>query len=40
MYPNLGKAGSCYARSVLPEHVRTVALPDPGDIFDSSALSS
>ncbi|OMP88074.1 Linoleate 10R-lipoxygenase [Diplodia seriata] len=34
-YPNLGAAGSYYARSVVPKRVSTVALPDPGDIYDA-----
>lgn len=34
MYPSLGKGGSHYARSVVPKHVPTVALPDPALIFE------
>lgn len=34
MYPDLGKAGSYYARSVVPQRAPPAALPDPGDIFD------
>lgn len=34
MYPQLGMSGSTYARSVVPKHVPTVPLPDPGLIFD------
>ncbi|KAH8668546.1 heme peroxidase [Xylariales sp. PMI_506] len=35
LYPDLGKAGSYYARSVVPTRSPPAALPDPGDIFDS-----
>ncbi|KAF1839413.1 heme peroxidase [Decorospora gaudefroyi] len=35
LYPNLGKAGSYYARSVVPQRSPPAALPDPGDIFDA-----
>lgn len=35
MYPDLGKAGSYYARSVVPKRSPPAALPDPGDIFDA-----
>lgn len=34
MYPDLGKAGSYYARSVVPQRALSVTLPDPGDVFD------
>jgi hypothetical protein len=33
--PDLGKAGSPYARTAKPEILQNIALPDPGDIFDS-----
>lgn len=35
LYPLLGTAGSPYARTVRPEMMRRIALPDPGVIFDS-----
>ncbi|KAH7325577.1 heme peroxidase family protein [Stachybotrys elegans] len=35
LYPQLGAAGSHYARSVLPKHERNVILPDPVLIFDN-----
>lgn len=35
MYPNLGKAGSPYARTVRPERQLTPNLPDPGLLFDT-----
>jgi len=35
LYPELGKAGSYYARSVVPQRSPPAALPDPGDIFDA-----
>ena len=35
MYPDLGKAGSAYARSVAPQTPRNGILPDPSLIFDS-----
>jgi len=35
LYPDLGKAGSYYARSVVPQRSPPAALPDPGDIFDA-----
>lgn len=35
MYPQLGAAGSHYARSVVGTHLRSTTLPDPGLIFDS-----
>jgi hypothetical protein len=34
LYPDLGKAGSYYARSVVPTRAPSAALPDPGDVFD------
>ncbi|KAF2669019.1 heme peroxidase [Microthyrium microscopicum] len=34
MYPDLGKAGSPYAKTVQPTRARHGAKPDPGDIFD------
>jgi linoleate 8R-lipoxygenase/9,12-octadecadienoate 8-hydroperoxide 8R-isomerase len=34
-WPHLGQAGQPYARTVKPEMVMPVALPDPGVIFDS-----
>ncbi|KAJ9104682.1 hypothetical protein QFC21_002180 [Naganishia friedmannii] len=34
-HPDLGKAGTAYARSVAPNTVQSPALPDPGVIFDS-----
>ncbi|CCU79145.1 unnamed protein product [Blumeria hordei] len=33
--PELGKAGTPYARSAKPEKLQNIALPDPGIIFDS-----
>ncbi|KIW18357.1 hypothetical protein PV08_02645 [Exophiala spinifera] len=35
MYPNLGKAGSFYARTVTPQTLKPGVLPDPGVIFDA-----
>lgn len=35
MYPQLGAAGSHYARSVVGTHLRSATLPDPGLIFDT-----
>jgi linoleate 8R-lipoxygenase / 9,12-octadecadienoate 8-hydroperoxide 8R-isomerase len=35
MWPHLGAAGTPYARSVKPETVTPIALPDPGVVFDS-----
>jgi linoleate 10R-lipoxygenase len=35
MFPELGAAGTTYARSVKPTIVPLGALPDPGLIFDS-----
>ncbi|KAF2638101.1 heme peroxidase [Massarina eburnea CBS 473.64] len=35
MYPDLGKSGSYYARSVVPQRSPTTTLPDPGDVFDA-----
>ncbi|PVH91026.1 heme peroxidase, partial [Periconia macrospinosa] len=35
LYPDLGKAGSYYARSVVPQRSPPAALPDPGDVFDA-----
>ncbi|RDW83399.1 hypothetical protein BP5796_04890 [Coleophoma crateriformis] len=35
MYPNLGKAGSAYARSVQPKTQLSATLPDPGLVFDT-----
>ena len=35
LHPNLGKAGTPYARTVAPKHMQPGALPDPGVIFDS-----
>lgn len=34
MYPDLGKAGSFYARSVVPQRPLQAPLPDPATIFD------
>jgi hypothetical protein len=34
MYPDLGKAGSFYARSVVPQQPHLAPLPDPATIFD------
>lgn len=34
MYPQLGAAGSHYARSVVGTHLRSTKLPDPELIFD------
>ena len=36
LYPDLGKAGSPYARSVVPQRAPPAALPDPGTIFDGT----
>ncbi|KUI64277.1 Psi-producing oxygenase A [Cytospora mali] len=35
MYPQLGAAGSHYARSVVGTHLRSATLPDPGLVFDT-----
>lgn len=35
LHPNLGKAGTPYARTVAPKTMQPGALPDPGIIFDS-----
>jgi hypothetical protein len=35
LYPDLGKSGSYYARSVVPKRAPPAALPDPGDVFDA-----
>ena len=35
LHPNLGKAGTPYARTVAPKNMQPGALPDPGTIFDS-----
>ncbi|KAL3419627.1 linoleate diol synthase [Phlyctema vagabunda] len=35
MYPNLGKSGSSYARTVSPQVKKAGALPDPGVVFDA-----
>ncbi|KAI9928451.1 hypothetical protein MW887_002496 [Aspergillus wentii] len=35
MYPNLGIAGSHYARTVTPRHPRLLNLPEPSLIFDT-----
>lgn len=35
MYPHLGKAGSCYARTVTPRTFQPGVLPDAGVIFDT-----
>jgi hypothetical protein len=35
MYPNLGAAGSHYARSVVPQRPKPAILPDASLIFDS-----
>lgn len=35
MYPHLGKAGSYYARTVVPQTLKPGVLPDPGVIFDA-----
>jgi hypothetical protein len=35
MYPDLGKAGSAYARSVAPQAPQNGVKPDPSLIFDS-----
>ncbi|MCJ1351753.1 MAG: hypothetical protein MMC33_001737 [Icmadophila ericetorum] len=35
MYPDLGKAGSVYARSVTPQHRQLGLRPDPTTIFDT-----
>jgi hypothetical protein len=33
--PDLGRANTPYARSARPQILQNIALPDPGDIFDS-----
>ncbi|KAF7512006.1 hypothetical protein GJ744_002719 [Endocarpon pusillum] len=35
LYPRLGAAGSPYARTVRPETMQSIDLPDPGVVFDS-----
>ncbi|KAH8646471.1 fatty acid oxygenase [Tricladium varicosporioides] len=35
LYPDLGKSGSFYARSVVPQKSLQAPLPDPGTIFDA-----
>jgi len=35
MFPQLGAAGTAYARSVRPNVIRQGALPDPALIYDS-----
>jgi hypothetical protein len=35
LYPHLGKAGSCYARTVIPQTLAPSVLPDPALIFDT-----
>ena len=35
LFPQLGAAGTPYARSVKPETVQKAALPDPEVLFDS-----
>jgi Animal haem peroxidase len=35
LYPQLGAAGTPYARTVRPEMIQSIALPDPGVVFDS-----
>lgn len=35
LYPRLGAAGSPYARTVRPETMQPIGLPDPGVVFDS-----
>ncbi|OJD36254.1 fatty acid oxygenase [Diplodia corticola] len=35
MYPQLGAAGSHYARSVVGQNLRSTSLPEPGLIFDT-----
>lgn len=34
-YPNIGKAGMPYARTVAPKTIQSGSLPDPGVLFDS-----
>lgn len=34
LMPDLGKAGTAYAKSVKPERMRKKNLPDPGELFD------
>ena len=34
-WPHIGQAGQPYARTVKPERVMPIALPDPGVVFDS-----
>jgi hypothetical protein len=36
MYPNLGKAGTPYAKSVVATHPKLAAPPDAGTLFDGS----
>lgn len=36
LFPNLGRAGTPYSRSVQPRHpIPVSSLPDPGLVFDS-----
>ncbi len=35
LYPQLGAAGSPYSRTVRPETMQPIGLPDPGVVFDS-----
>lgn len=34
MYPNIGKAKTPYAKSVIPTNPKLAAPPDPGTLFD------
>jgi hypothetical protein len=36
MYPHIGKAGTPYAKSVVPLHPKLAAPPDPGTLFDGT----
>ena len=35
LFPQMGAAGTPYARSVKPQTIQKAALPDPGVLFDS-----
>ena len=37
MFPQLGVAGSNYARSVMPKHIQPAIRPDPSMMFDSES---
>jgi cytochrome P450 len=35
LFPNIGKAGMPYARTVTPKNLKAGAMPDPGTLFDA-----